>query len=456
MRFGLTVLALAACAAWAGPASAQDTPASSKEADLGRHLLVASEAKLAEGKALIAQGKLEQGLRALREIPVLLERHEALVRGTAAKPSARPARVKAGPRLRPEPAPVRPEPMPAAAGTPGAAVDSALAWLARHQGDDGAWRSKSFTLQCADVGCGGAAAADDHTVGVTGLAILAFLGRGHTHKAGEYQAQVRNGLHYLQSVQAENGCVGGRDEGGHYIYSHAVATMALAEAYGMTRTPSFKVSAEKARDYLLAAQNPYLGWRYGIRPGDNDSSVTAWAVMALKSVKVAGLKVPDFAFAGARNWFDKVTDTAFYKTGYVQKGDNGARMVDAQQYQPTEAMTAAAVACRRLMGQAADDKAVQGGTLLIMNQPPKWEPGSGNDFYYWYFGTLACYQQGGKAWRVWSPKLRAALVRNQRRTGDAAGSWDTESAWGKAGGRVYTTAINCLSLEIYSRAAKAK
>ncbi|MHC5022112.1 MAG: hypothetical protein ACYTGX_18800 [Planctomycetota bacterium] len=424
MRFGLTVLALAACAAWAGPASAQDTPAS-KEADLGRHLLVASEAKLAEGKALIAQGKLEQGLRALREIPVLLARHEALVRGSTTKPSAGPARVKAGPGLRAEPAPARPAPMPepspAAAGTPGAAVDAALAWLARHQGDDGAWRSKSFTLQCAKTGCGGAAAADDHTVGVTGLAILAFLGRGHTHKAGEYQAQVRNGLHYLQSVQAENGCIGGRDEGGHYIYSHAVATMALAEAYGMTRTPSFKVSAEKARDYLLGAQNPFLGWRYGIRPGDNDSSVTTWAVMALKSVKVAGLRVPDSAFAGARNWFDKVTDTAFYKTGYVQKGDNGARMADAQQYQPTEAMTAAALTCRRLMGQSADDPVCKGGAVLLMNQPPKWEPKTGNDYYYWYFGTLACYQQGGKAWR-WCATSGASAMRPARGTPSRPGA----------------------------------
>lgn len=446
MRLLISALALAACAAWPTPAWTQDSETPVPVTDLSRHLLLASEAKLAEGKALIAAGRIDEGLRALREIPPLLARHEALVAG-----AARPARVAAGPRVRPTP-----DPAPAPAGTPGAAIDAALDWLARHQGDDGAWRSKSFTLRCEGTGCGGSAASDDHTVGVTSLAILAFLGSGHTHRSPQYAATVRSGLHYLQSVQAENGLVGGSDEHGHFMYGHCMATLAFAEVFGMTQTPTFKVSAQKASEWLLAAQNPYLGWRYGVRPGDNDSSVTAWAVLALKSSKIAGLTVPDHAFAGARNWFDKVTDETFFKTGYVQKGDNGARMADAQQYQPSEAVTAAAVACRRLMGQAAGDPACGGGATLLVNALPRWEPKTGNDYYYWYWGTLASWHMGGDTWRKWSPKLRAVLVGNQHTQGHAAGSWPVQSAWGKAGGRVYTTAMGALALQIYNRAERAK
>ncbi len=452
MRFGLTALTLAACAAWAVPASAQEPGAKSQpthESDLGRHLLIASEAKLAEGKALLASGRVDEGLRALREIAALLQRHERIVR--ARTPGVR---VAAGPKV---PSPKVPTlKAPAAIGRPAIAVEAALDWLARHQGDDGAWRSKSFSLKCAGTGCGGSAATDDHTIGVTSLAVLAFLGSGHTHRSPQYAAVVRNGLRYLQSQQAENGRVGGQDDAGHFMYGHCMATLAFAEVFGMTQTPSFKVSAQHASEWLLAAQNPYLGWRYGVRPGDNDSSVTAWAVLALKSCRVAGLKVPDHAFAGARNWFDKMTEDGFGRTGYTQRGDHGARMADAQQYQPTGAMTAAAIACRRLMGQSAEDPIIKTGAAYFLRDLPEWEPKRGNDYYYWYFGTLASWQVGGRQWQKWSPKLRDVLVKNQRSIGEAKGSWDTQSAWGKAGGRVYTTAINCLSLQIYNRSTRGK
>jgi hypothetical protein len=47
--------------------------------------------------------------------------------------------------------------------------------------------------------------------------------------------------------------------------------------------------------------------------------------------------------------------------------------------------------------------------------------------------------------------MKNALVPTQKREGCENGSWDPIGAWGTAGGRVYATAINCLSLEIYYR-----
>ena len=150
-------------------------------------------------------------------------------------------------------------------------------------------------------------------------------------------------------------------------------------------------------------------------------------------------------------WFDKVTDDSFYKCGYTQKGDNGARLPEAQKFQPSEAMTAAAVASRVFMGAKSDDPVIRGGATLMKNMPPKWDPDTGNDFYYWYYGTLAMFQVGGDYWKVWNVAMKEALVKTQRRGGDEDGSWDPSSAWGTAGGRVYATAINILSLEIYYR-----
>ena len=74
--------------------------------------------------------------------------------------------------------------------------------------------------------------------------------------------------------------------------------------------------------------------------------------------------------------------------------------------------------------------------------------------YYWYYGTLAMFQMGGTHWRAWNKSMKSALVNHQRGSGDEKGSWDPIGAWGFAGGRVYSTAINVLSLEIYYRYAR--
>ena len=74
--------------------------------------------------------------------------------------------------------------------------------------------------------------------------------------------------------------------------------------------------------------------------------------------------------------------------------------------------------------------------------------------YYWYYGTYAMYQMGGKHWRAWQKSLKHAVVDTQRKDGDYKGSWDPIGPWGYSGGRVYSTAIMTLSLEVYFRYAQ--
>ncbi len=117
-------------------------------------------------------------------------------------------------------------------------------------------------------------------------------------------------------------------------------------------------------------------------------------------------------------------------------------------------MTAAALASRIFMGESLDSAKVRGGAALVKASPPAWEPGTGNDFYYWYYGALAMFQIGGDHWRAWNAGILSAIARTQRRGGDEDGSWDPCDAWGIAGGRVYATAINCLTREVYYRYGK--
>ena len=73
-----------------------------------------------------------------------------------------------------------------------------------------------------------------HDVGVTGLALLAFLGEGSTMRGGKYRDNVRRGVKWLISQQGEDGLFG-TNATGDYIYDHAIAALAMCEAYGLSR-----------------------------------------------------------------------------------------------------------------------------------------------------------------------------------------------------------------------------
>ena len=73
------------------------------------------------------------------------------------------------------------------------------------------------------------------------------------------------------------------------------------------------------------------------------------------------------------------------------------------------------------------------------------------DLYYWHFGSLALYQVGGDAWKTWNAALQTRLLEAQESRGAQAGSWPPDTVWGGYGGRVYSTALAALCLEVYYR-----
>ena len=133
------------------------------------------------------------------------------------------------------------------------AVEAALRWLVRHQSPDGSWKSRDFTRQCKTI-CGNRDAArygdgrglPEHDVGVTGLALLALAGYGHTHRDGfhpEFVQCARKAVNYLKKTQVRSGDPGvngrfGEATGEQWIYDHAIATLAMAELLVMSSTSS--------------------------------------------------------------------------------------------------------------------------------------------------------------------------------------------------------------------------
>lgn len=338
------------------------------------------------------------------------------------------------------------------------AVNAGLDWLKVHQNERGYWSAADFAECCTTNRCDGEGDAM-HDVGVTGLALLAFLGAGHTPDAGRYKAVVKKGLKFLVDHQdGETGCFGEPNSHQAFLYDHAIASLAVTEGYGLSQWPILKGPAQKGVRFIQSTRNPYKAWRYAFPPdGSNDVSVTGWMVMALKSAQDFGLDVDTRALDDARAYLDEMTDEQSYRTGYLARGGYSARepgLAERWPEQKTEAMTAVAMLCRVFAGEdTSSSPALRGGADLLRKQLPTWDEKAGTiDFYYWYYGSYAMYQMAGRDWDAWQPRMLAAVVKTQRDDGCEKGSWDPQfDPWGHRGGRVYATAIMTLCLEVYYR-----
>jgi hypothetical protein len=296
-----------------------------------------------------------------------------------------------------------------------------------------------------------------YDVGLTGLSVMAFLGSGHTSKVGDYKETVKKGLAFIVKSQTADGLLGPKTSES-YMYNHAIALTALAEAYGMTMENSLKEPARKAMKFVLEAQNPGFGWRYEPRAGNNDTSITGWMVTALYACREAGFTVPDDAFKGALAWFDRVTEKTF-RTGYIKPGDEGQKPAKMKiKYEKFETMTAIAVHSRMLCGEKRIGENVVKGSKIIIEKMPHYNKPEFTriSYYHWFHASNALFQAGGANWKAWSRQLISALVPNQVKDGKDAGSWEPVGMWCGFGGRTYATAINALSLETFYRYKRVK
>jgi hypothetical protein len=239
-------------------------------------------------------------------------------------------------------------------------------------------------------------------------------------------------------MQAADGNLGASQNVYEKMYCHAMATCAISEAYAMSRDVRLYNAVKRAIGYTLDAQDRTTGgWRY--RPGDaGDTSQLGWQVMALKSAQLAGIEIPSATRSGIERFLQSVS----------VGGSKGLACYQAVKPVPTRSMTAEAMVCRQFMGQT-DQAAKRGEASKFLLEEV---PGAGTaNFYYWYYGTLALYQAQGEPWERWNTAMQNTLIGSQRKDGEMAGSWDPDPVWGRCGGRVYSTALGTLCLEVYYR-----
>jgi hypothetical protein len=72
--------------------------------------------------------------------------------------------------------------------------------------------------------------------------------------------------------------------------------------------------------------------------------------------------------------------------------------------------------------------------------------------YYNYYATQVMFHYGGEPWKKWNNTLRDRLVAAQAKEGHARGSWHFTGDHGAAsGGRLYSTTLAAMTLEVYYR-----
>lgn len=301
-----------------------------------------------------------------------------------------------------------------------AAISQGLTFLARQQNSDGSFDGSG------------------PKVATTSLCVLAFLAAGDVPDVGRYGLVVRNSVDWLLTRQAQDGYFG---EGDHGMYAHAIAALALTQAYGVEpdarRRVRIYTSLVKAVGIILAAQNvpksnpSYAGgWRYERNSADSDLSLSGWNCMVLRAAEAVGIDVPADARKRAAEFILRCFDKNLKGFGY-QPGQ-GAQTGDS----------AIGILCLYQLNEL-DANAVRLDLAAKYTESHPIDDNSNFPYYGSYFVTQAAFQRDGDTWtRAGRPTLDR-LVRLQ----DKDGGWP-QSKSAQEPGRIYATAMAVQSLAV--------
>ena len=379
-----------------------------------------------------------------------------------------------------------------------------LRWLLRHGNEDGSWSAKTCIDHCATTNepCvrDGDAYCTNYDEGLTGLALLCFLGAGFSNESKQTISdkvanrglklcdKIKDGLMFLKDRQKDDGSFSQQRT---FMYNEALAAMALVENYGLSQNRYWKGPAQKAIDFICRAQRPspngpgLWGWLYASRQeveakrmgtGDDpeldaqlyesDVSVTAWCIMALKSAQICGLEVPDENMAGALEFVKWCTDPrGSGLVGYISPDGAGIPVegtgLETYKYH-VGTMSSLGMLVRTFVAHDRDDPTLeQSAGVLLKDLPEVYKDKHNLDYYYWYYGSLALNQydgpdaprRSGKYWDKWEAAMERSLLELQDDHEGTCnqGAWLDPDRWTHYGGPIYNTAINVLTLEVYYR-----
>ncbi|MCF6228050.1 MAG: terpene cyclase/mutase family protein [Planctomycetes bacterium] len=293
----------------------------------------------------------------------------------------------------------------------------------------------------------------------TSLALLMYTDEGYDHIDGPFKSSFKLGLKYLQDIQTDDGLFSDN------VRHHSLATMALGECYMLSGDDKLKSGIQKGIDALLKLRKADIGFGEGDTSNVIDS---AYAILAMKSGKMSGLSIEISEVVETFKYIDSLRDedsVIYSKTeeSYPQYGNKLKT--------PMPICEAAWLFAALMSGEVniADQRAKAIAKKLTKAEYlPDWKANN-VDVQYYYFASLALFQIGGDYWNNWEVKISKQLLDNQRGNTKLDkeremtspgklldyGSWDPVGVNGSRYGRVYTTAMCNLSLQIWYRYQRA-
>ena len=322
------------------------------------------------------------------------------------------------------------------------AAERGLHFLAEQQQSDGSWSGdvgykleEGYRVWNRDAA----------HVGVTALAGMAFLAGGHVPGRGPYGSVVDRAVDYLLKQIHQDGYITANET---RLYSHAFATLFLAEVYGMSQREDLRPALQKAVDLIVASQNEQGGWRYQPHVADADMSVAACQVLALRAARNIGIQVPvstiDAAVSYVRKSAVRDDDPDWSINSRARPGE--FRYQPDLQSRASFPLTAAGITILHGAGVYADAD-IEKGMRRLESQlgvfTERYGKRVGGHYYFYYghyYAVQAFHILGGERYRNYLRVVQRELLNMQR----ADGSWPNNTGPGTH----YGTATACLILQI--------
>lgn len=322
------------------------------------------------------------------------------------------------------------------------AIDRALSWLADQQNEDGSWTgsvgfkvNQSYEVEKSDV---------PH-VGVTALAGMAFLAGGHLPGRGRYGVTISRATDFvLACVDPTSGFI---QRNGTRMYSHAFATLYLAEVVGMTQRADLRDKLQRSVDLIVQSQNAVGSWRYEPFAVESDMSITVCQLMALRAARNIGIKVPkstiDLAVEYVRDsYIQRDQPPAYwYVDEYYFMRKGGFRYQMQDHTRSSFAVTAAGIASMYNAGVYSHET-LQDSLEVLKDTYPKVSNRQDHYFFWYgnYYAVQAMYVAGGQWWDWYYGQISTDLLQRQSRDG----YWLNREGPGNA----FSTAIGAIILQV--------
>lgn len=288
-----------------------------------------------------------------------------------------------------------------------------LGFLAGSQDERGCWSDSSYGSE----------------PGVVGMSILAFLARGDDPEFGPYRSHYKKALDYLLKAQnASTGYIGSS------MYNHGFATLALAEAYGLTNDLRIGPALEKATKLIVSSQknNPKGGWRYSPESQDADTTVSGAQMVALFAARNAGVKVPEEAIYRGKEYILSCQDSS---GGFGYTSSSGANL-------PRTAIGSLILSLAKDTDSDAYENSVE-----YLKKNAKFGD-QGHKFYSLYYTSQAMFRASPSLWNSWNSQNFKTLQSSQTDNGSWNGSYGKTFATSAA---LLSLALNYRYLPIYER-----